>query len=102
MMSQVPRLGLTAYSDQGGGALSTWLADGCCRGEEMSGIFINYRGEDSDTAAALIDRELAARFGGGQVFLDCRSIPVGVDFTDELLGRLRACSVLLVIKDSAG
>jgi TIR domain len=29
----------------------------------MTGIFINYRGDDSQTAAALIDRELAARFG---------------------------------------
>jgi len=38
----------------------------------MGGIFINYRGEDSQTAAALIDRELTARFGSDQVFLDSR------------------------------
>ena len=63
----------------------------------MGGIFISYRGDDSDTAAALIDRELTARFGHGQVFLDCRSIPVGADFAAELLGRLRACRVLLVV-----
>jgi len=63
----------------------------------VSGIFINYRGDDSDTAAALIDRELTAQFGNDQVFLDCRSIPAGVDFAQELLGRLRACSVLLVV-----
>ncbi len=63
----------------------------------MSGVFINYRGEDSDTAAALIDRELAARWGSDRVFLDCRSIPAGVDFAEELLGRLRACSILVVV-----
>jgi hypothetical protein len=63
----------------------------------LSGVFINYRGEDSDTAAALIDRELAARLGSDRVFLDCRSIPVGADFAEELLGRLQACSVLVVV-----
>jgi tetratricopeptide (TPR) repeat protein len=63
----------------------------------VSGVFVNYRGEDSDTAAALIDRELAARLGGDRVFLDCRSIPVGADFAEELLSRLRACSVLVVV-----
>jgi len=31
------------------------------------------------------------------VFLDSRSIPAGVDFVEVLLGRLRACSVLLVV-----
>ena len=63
----------------------------------MGGVFINYRGSDSDTAAVLIDRELAARFGSHRVFLDNRSIPAGADFVEELLGRLRACSVLLVV-----
>jgi len=63
----------------------------------LSGVFINYRGEDSDTAAVLIDRELAARFGSDQVFLDSRSIPVGADFVEDLLGRLRTCSVLLAV-----
>ena len=63
----------------------------------MGGIFINYRGEDSQTAAALIDRELTARFGSDQVFLDCRSIPAGSDFAEELLERVRACGVLLVV-----
>jgi tetratricopeptide (TPR) repeat protein len=63
----------------------------------MGGIFINYRGEDSQMAAALIDRELTARFGSDQVFLDSRSIPAGSDFAEELLGRVRACCVLLVV-----
>jgi hypothetical protein len=63
----------------------------------MGGVFINYRGEDSDTTAMLVDRELAARFGSDRVFLDCRSILAGTDFVEDLLGRLRACSVLLVV-----
>jgi tetratricopeptide (TPR) repeat protein len=63
----------------------------------MGGIFINYRGADSQTAAALIDRELTAQFGSDLVFLDSRSIPAGSDFVEELLGRVRACSVLLVV-----
>jgi NB-ARC domain/TIR domain len=63
----------------------------------VTGIFINYRGDDSQTAAALIDSELTARFGSDQVFLDSRCIPAGTDFVDELLGRVRRCSVLLVV-----
>lgn len=63
----------------------------------MDGIFINYRGEDSYTAAALIDRELVEQFGADRVFLDSRSIPVGADFEVELLGRLHASSVLVVV-----
>src|SRR5215470_6632314 len=63
----------------------------------MSGVFINYRGEDSGTAGVLIDRELTARLGSDRVFLDSRSIPAGADFVEELLGRLRACSVLVVV-----
>jgi hypothetical protein len=60
-------------------------------------VFINYRGEDSDTAAVLVDRELSARFGSDRVFLDSRSIPVGADFAEELLKRLRVSRVLLVV-----
>src|SRR5215470_1646374 len=63
----------------------------------VSGVFINYRGADCDTAAALIDRELTARFGSDRVFLDSRSIPAGADFVEELLGRLQGCSVLVVV-----
>jgi Ca-activated chloride channel family protein len=63
----------------------------------VAGVFINYRSEDSDTAAALIDRELSERFGSDQVFLASRSIPPGTDFHEELLRRLRSCSVLLVV-----
>jgi hypothetical protein len=63
----------------------------------VSGIFINYRGDDSDTAAALIDHHLTARFGSDLVFLDSRSIPTGSDFAEELLRQVRTSSVLLVV-----
>jgi hypothetical protein len=63
----------------------------------MSGVFINYRGEDNATAAALIDRELTARLGSDQVFSDSRYVPADTDFTEDLLGRLRVCSVLVVV-----
>src|SRR5262249_53875340 len=62
----------------------------------VSGEVINYRAEPTDTAAALIDRELAARLGSDRVFLDGQSIPAGAD-AEELLGRLRACNVLVVV-----
>ena len=45
----------------------------------------------------MIDSELSAWFGSDQVFLDCRSILAGTDFVEELLERLRACGVLLVV-----
>lgn len=63
----------------------------------MTGIFISYRGDDSLTTADLIYRHLTDRFGSDQVFLDRQSIPAGMDFVDELLGRIRTCSVLLVV-----
>jgi hypothetical protein len=59
----------------------------------MGGIFIDYRGEDSQMTAALIDRELTARFGSDQVFLNSRSIPAGSDFAEELPLRRRYTEV---------
>jgi hypothetical protein len=60
-------------------------------------VFINYRGDDSYASAELIDRELSSQFGSAKVLLDTKSIPAGSDFVEELLGRLRTCSVLLVV-----
>jgi hypothetical protein len=61
------------------------------------GLFINYRGDDSNLAAELIDRDLAAEFGRDRVFLDCRSLHVGTDFVQGLLDGVRRCRVLLVL-----
>ena len=59
-------------------------------------IFINYRGEDR-SYGALLHRELTAHFGEDSVFLDAESIPVGADFVEELLGRVRSARVLLAV-----
>lgn len=63
----------------------------------MTGIFISYRGDDSLTTADLIYRHLTDPFGSDQVFLDCQSIRAGMDFVDELRGRILTSSVLLVV-----
>jgi hypothetical protein len=60
-------------------------------------IFVNYLGDDSQTAAELIDRDLAREFGRERVFLDCRSIPIGDDYPRKLLEQVRGCRVLLVV-----
>jgi tetratricopeptide (TPR) repeat protein len=61
------------------------------------GVFINYRSADSHTTAELLDRDLATTFGREHVFLDCYSIPVGSDYVQELLDRVRGCRILLVV-----
>src|SRR5262249_36666888 len=61
------------------------------------GVFINYRGEDSNGYGALLHEVLSRRFGPDLVFLDSESIPAGADFEDQLLGRARAARVLLAV-----
>jgi len=61
------------------------------------GIFINYRGEDSDLCGVLIYRALVERFGSDDVFLASNSIQAGDDFAAAILDRLRSVSVLLAI-----
>lgn len=61
------------------------------------GVFINYRGDDSPGYAALVYAELRRRFGRDFVFLDNESIPVGHDFAEILLTRVRESSVLLAL-----
>lgn len=60
-------------------------------------VFISYRGEDSHSYGALLFSELSRRFGEKFVFLDCESIPAGVDFVEEILTRVRSAWALLVI-----
>jgi len=62
-----------------------------------SGIFINYRGEDSHSYGALLHAELSRRFGPESVFLDSASIPAGADFVAQLLGRVRQAAVVLAV-----
>lgn len=63
----------------------------------MSGVFINYRGEDTHSYAALLYRELTGRFGEDLVFLDSESIEAGEDFADRILGQVRSAQVLLAV-----
>lgn len=63
----------------------------------MSGVFINYRGEDSRSYGAMLYHELARHFGKDLVFLDSESIDAGVDFADEILGRVQSAQVLLAV-----
>ncbi|MCE7003457.1 toll/interleukin-1 receptor domain-containing protein [Kibdelosporangium philippinense] len=63
----------------------------------MGGVFVNYRTGDGDWAAALIARELAAKFGQENVFYASKSIQVGEDFTSRILQGLRQCKILLVV-----
>lgn len=60
-------------------------------------VFINYRGDDSRSNAALLHRELRQCFGDAAVFLDSESIPAGHDFEVQLLGKLRECRVMLAV-----
>ncbi|MET9628353.1 toll/interleukin-1 receptor domain-containing protein [Lentzea sp. NPDC006480] len=63
----------------------------------MPGVFVNYRTGDGEWAAALVKRELSARFGADQVFYASQSIRLGEDFSREILSGLRRCEVLLAI-----
>jgi TIR domain-containing protein/tetratricopeptide repeat protein/NB-ARC domain-containing protein len=60
-------------------------------------IFINYRGTDSRSYAALLHAEFSRQFGAEMVFLDSASIPAGADYVDELLTRVRSAAVVLAI-----
>ncbi len=63
----------------------------------MPDVFINYRVRDQAGYAALIYRELAARFGNSRVFYASYSINPGEDFSREIIDNLRRCTVLLAV-----
>lgn len=60
-------------------------------------VFINYRGDDSNSYGALLYTDLVDHFGEEHVFLDAESIPAGADFVSELLDRVRSARVLLAV-----
>ena len=63
----------------------------------MSGIFLNYRREDtSGYARGVVDR-LRERFGTDHVFMDVDRIEPGVDFVDAIEAGLDNCDALLVL-----
>ncbi|MFC9329006.1 toll/interleukin-1 receptor domain-containing protein [Kitasatospora sp. NPDC057015] len=63
----------------------------------MPDIFVNYRTDDEDTTATLIERELSRRFGTDRVFRASKSIGIGQAFPRELLTAVRRSSVLLAV-----
>lgn len=61
----------------------------------MPKIFVNYRTGDTDGVAALVERELTARFGPRVMFRASTSIPLGDDFTRALMRAVRQSDALL-------
>ncbi|MFD0383429.1 toll/interleukin-1 receptor domain-containing protein [Streptomyces stramineus] len=60
-------------------------------------IFVNYRTNDEEAAATLVERELSRVFGSGNVFRASKSIRLGSRFPQELLTAVRRSSVLLAV-----
>lgn len=63
----------------------------------MSGLFISYRRQDAAGYAARLRDELAARYGGDEVFLDLADIAPGVDFAEQLHRAVENCDSMLVV-----
>jgi hypothetical protein len=63
----------------------------------MPDVFINYRTGDEESAAALIERDLSARFGPEKVFRASRSIQAGETFPQRILGAVHGSRALLAI-----
>ena len=63
----------------------------------MSGIFISYRREDSAESAHALYRELAARFGADNVFIDVETIGPGDDFAATIEEKVGFCDALVAV-----
>ncbi|MFF0410687.1 toll/interleukin-1 receptor domain-containing protein [Kitasatospora sp. NPDC004745] len=63
----------------------------------MPDVFVNYRTDDEEATATLIERELSRRFGDRRVFRASKSIGIGQAFPRELLTAVRRSSVLLAV-----
>lgn len=61
------------------------------------GIFISYRREDANHAAARLVDRLSRVFQSDQLFIDVDNIPPGVDFTKVLSEKVAACNVLIAV-----
>jgi hypothetical protein len=60
-------------------------------------IFINYRLDDSMSAAGRLHDRLAQTFGRDSLFMDVDHIPAGVDFVEYLNSQVTACDVFLAV-----
>lgn len=63
----------------------------------MSGVFINYRRDDSAGYAGRLMDRLAAHFGHKKVFMDVTDIEPGLDFVQAIADGIGACDALLVV-----
>jgi hypothetical protein len=66
------------------------------RVQEMAGVFISYRREDSPGHAGRVFDRVRARFGS-DVFMDVTAIDAGADFVDAIDKAVGTCDVLLAI-----
>ncbi|MFF9402955.1 MULTISPECIES: toll/interleukin-1 receptor domain-containing protein [unclassified Streptomyces] len=60
-------------------------------------IFVNYRTEDEEATATLVERELSRIFGDENVFRASKSIGPGSRYPQEILTAVRRCRVLLAV-----
>lgn len=60
-------------------------------------VFISYRRSDSADVTGRIHDRLVAHFGEGNVFQDVEDIPLGMDFTENVLDVIGKCDALLAI-----
>lgn len=63
----------------------------------MPGVFINYRRQDAQHAAARLADDLAAALGKDRVMLDVGEIGAGDSFADSLDNAVASCEVMLVL-----
>ena len=60
----------------------------------MPDVFVNYRTGDEESAATMIARELARRFGDERIFFASNSIEPGRRFPVELVTAVEECEAL--------
>ena len=60
-------------------------------------VFISYRSSDGADKATALARDLDARFGNDQVFLDKEDLPAGSRWRDAIASALHECPILLVL-----
>ncbi|MFI8926207.1 toll/interleukin-1 receptor domain-containing protein [Streptomyces sp. NPDC053474] len=63
----------------------------------MPDVFVNYRTGDEESAATMIARELARRFGSDRIFFASNSIELGHRFPVELVRAVEECQALLAV-----
>lgn len=60
-------------------------------------VFVNYRREDTRSAAERLYESLSHEFGEDNVFMDVDALEPGADFVDAINERVRKCHVMLAV-----